>query len=286
MPKIAIKQVDAFTAMPLEGNPAGVVTAAEGLSGEEMQRIAREMNCSETAFVLRSKRGDFRLRYFTPAVEVDLCGHATIATLHALREEGRAAGAMRVETNVGLLAMEAAADGMCWMQQAQPAFRPFAEDPDEIAALLGLRPVDLEPEGGIGIAYTGLWDLLVAVRDLSALQGAHPDPGALAEHNRRHGITSTHLYCRETMLPGSTLHTRDFSPAAGVAEDPHTGTANGALGAYLVAEGRLAPGHHVFEQGWTVGRPGQIHVEVSPGGKGVRVGGEAVTVIVGSIFLS
>ncbi len=285
MRAIDVKQVDAFSRRPFEGNPAGVVTHALGLSEEEMQAIAKELNCSETAFVLPSGKADLRLRYFTPAQEVDLCGHATIAALHALREEGRITGPVQAETRVGVLDLEAGQD-MHWMRQDTPRIKACDDDPGAVAELLGLEYGDLDPEIPIGIGYTGLWDLLVPVRDLDVLRRAQPDMPELAAHNRSRGIVSTHLYCRQTELPGSTLHTRDFSPAAGVPEDPHTGTASGALAAYLVSRGMLAPGRHLFEQGWTVGRPGLIHVEVAPGAASVRVGGAAVTVLSGTLSLA
>lgn len=285
MRRVAVQQIDAFTEQPFAGNPAGVVTDAGGLTPEEMQLVARELNCSETAFVLRSDRADLRIRYFTPTIEVDLCGHATIATLHALNAEGRVHGNLTVETNAGLLGMEVRADATCWMEQARPAFRPFDGAAEDMLQLLGLGPADIDPDLQIGIAYTGLWDLLVPLRNLDALRRAAPDMRALGEHNRSIGVVSTHLFCRETVRAGSTLHTRDFSPAAGVPEDPHTGTASGALGAYLVKSGALAPGAHVFEQGWTVARPGLIFVEVGPKAVQVRVGGHAISVIQGDLLL-
>ena len=284
MRTIRIKQVDAFATRPFEGNPAGVVTDAGALTDSEMQAIAKEMNCSETAFVLPSSSADLRLRYFTPAQEVDLCGHATIATLHALREEGRPEGPLRAETPIGILEL-AVGTAMHWMRQDTPRFRAFDATPEAISELLGLDPGDLDPALPLGIAYTGLLDLLVPLRNLGALRRARPDMRELARHNKGMGVTSTHLYCRETERPDSTLHTRDFSPAAGVPEDPHTGTASGALGAFLVHAGVLAPGRHLFEQGWTVGRPGLIHVEVATGAAAVRVGGGAVTVLDGGMTL-
>lgn len=282
---IRILQVDAFTSRAFEGNPAGVVLDAGGLTEEQMQRIAREMNCSETAFVLPSERADLRFRYFTPAVEVDLCGHATIAALHALRASGRLRGQRTVETNAGLLQMEAQDDGTCWMEQARPKFRAFEGDLRDLVGLLAISVEDLDPGVPVGMAYTGLWDLLVPLRDRAALRRAAPNFAALAEHNRRLGVVSTHLFTRDTEDSGSTLHCRDFSPAAGVPEDPHTGTASGALGAYLVHLGALAPGRHVFEQGWTVSRPGQILVDVAEDALRVRVGGRAVTVLEGEMRL-
>lgn len=285
MRRVAVQQIDAFTSEAFFGNPAGVVTDASGLSPSEMQLVARELNCSETAFVLPSDQAEMRIRYFTPAVEVDLCGHATIATLHALNREGRVHGSVLAETNAGLLRLEVRHDKTCWMEQAKPAFRPFEGAAGEVAHLLGLEPADIDPSLPIGVAYTGLWDLLVPVRSLEALRRASPDARELGEHNRSIGVVSTHLFCRETVLEGSTLHTRDFSPAAGVPEDPHTGTASGALCAYLVKIGALAPGTHVFEQGWTVARPGLIFVEVAAEALGVRVGGHAVEIMRGELLL-
>lgn len=171
MRTIDIKQVDAFTRRALEGNPAGVVSHAEGLSDQEMQAVAKEMNCSETAFVLPSRRADLRLRYFTPAQEVDLCGHATIAALHALREEGRVTGPLQVETKVGILLLEAG-DDMHWMRQDTPRLRSCNDAPETIARLLGLDSEDIDPEIPIGLAYTGLWDLVVPLRNREALRRA------------------------------------------------------------------------------------------------------------------
>jgi trans-2,3-dihydro-3-hydroxyanthranilate isomerase len=284
--KIVVKQVDAFTNRPFFGNPAGVVGRAEGLSDREMQWIAREMNCSETAFVLPSSVADLRLRYFTPAIEVDLCGHATIAALAVLHEEGRVTGTVTVETRAGVLAMEVDSAGVAWMEQATPKVR--AIDPDDVSHIvrwLGLERNDLHPDIPLGLAFTGLWDLLVPVRDRSALRRAVPDGPALAAYTRRLGAVSAHLFCFETEYAESTLHARDFSPAVGVLEDPHTGTASGALAAYLVEKGVLTPGRFQFEQGWTVGRPGLILVEVHQHPWQVRVGGQATTVLEGEIRL-
>lgn len=278
--------MDAFTDTPFAGNPAGVVPEADGLTDAEMQKMAREMNCSETAFVLASDRAEMRFRYFTPAQEVDLCGHATIATLHVLGQEKGFQGGHRVETRAGVLTMEVAPDGTSWMEQAAPQWRPYTlTGLEDVAAILGLKPEDLDPRVPLALAYTGLWDLLVPVRNLAALHAARPDLSRLAAHNRALGVASTHLFTFETALEGSTLQARDFSPAVGIPEDPHTGTASGALGAYLVSLGVVAPGRMIFEQGWTVERPGLIHVEVSPGAQGVRVGGRAVTVVTGAMRL-
>lgn len=283
MRKISVLQVDAFSQVPFAGNPAGVVLEADGLDETVMQSIAAEMNCSETAFVSSGPSG-LRFRYFTPAVEVDLCGHATIAALHALGQQG-VVGELQVKTNVGVLNMSIGQDGTCWMEQAEPQFRPVDSDQlVTVAGLLGLSREQIQSDIPLGLAYTGLWDLMVPVKDLHTLRTIRPDFDGLEKLNRQQGAASTHVYTFQTERQGSTLHARDFSPAVGVPEDPHTGTASGALGAWLVHQGVLKPGEHVFEQGWSVGRPGFIHVSLSEN-REVRVGGYAATVLRGEIFL-
>lgn len=280
MDRLFVLQVDAFTRVPFAGNPAGVVPEAAGLTAAQMQAIAREMNLSETAFVLPAEDADLALRFFTPTHEVDLCGHATVAAVHALGERGRLAARARVRTRAGLLEVERRPDGTVWMTQAPLALRDVP--PEARAALpdlLGLAPEDLDPARPLVLASTGLWDLLVPVRSRAALFRARPHLSALAEHNRALGVASTHLYTFDPVEPGHTLHARDFSPAVGVPEDPHTGTATGALVAALVRLGHLPPGPVAVEQGWTVGRPGVILAESD--GTHVRVGGAAVTVLEG-----
>jgi trans-2,3-dihydro-3-hydroxyanthranilate isomerase len=302
MKGIRVYQMDAFTQAPFGGNPAGVVPHADGLTEEQMQLIAREMNCSETAFVLSTKTSgaDVRVRFFTPSEEVDLCGHATISTFVALAQEGRFGRKWPItvvqETNVGLLPVLISQDAEgqihAFMTQAAPAFRELDMPRPLAARLLGLEEEDLDPELPIGLAYTGLWDLFVPIRTVEAFQRMKPDLAKIAELNREQGVASTHCYSLETVEADSHLHTRDFSPALGIAEDPATGTANGALGAFLLHHGIFEPKQERIclkvEQGYEIGRPSTIYVEVdgeprSP--RTVRVGGTAVTVLEGKMAL-
>jgi len=185
-----------------------------------------------------------------------------------------------VRTRAGVFEVEREADGTVWMTQAPLALRPVPPDAAAaLPALLGLAAEDLDTTHPLVLASTGLWDLLVPVRSRAALLRARPHLAALAEHNRSLGSVSTHLYAFDPVEPGHTLHARDFSPAVGVPEDPHTGTATGALVAALVRLGRLPPGRVAVEQGWSVGRPGIILAESD--GTRVRVGGTAVTVLEG-----
>lgn len=295
--------MDAFTDRPFGGNPAGVVTDADGLTDAQMQSIAREMNLSETAFVMNCQDGsaDFHVRFFTPAVEVDLCGHATIATFFTLSEDGRLAddGPRRraqQKTRAGVLPVDVyLRDGrtsLVMMAQATPSFRGVEVDGELLSRCLGVPRGEIESTGmPVQLAFTGIWHLVVPVPRLERLVGLRPDFLLLRTLNESLRVVTTHVFTLETLAPGATAHARDFAPAAGVYEDPVTGTANGALGAYLVHNGIVRSAGDVtvvVEQGHAVGRPGRVTVEVAGREKsvlGVRVGGCAVTVLDGMMYL-
>ncbi|MGZ6507190.1 MAG: PhzF family phenazine biosynthesis protein [Tumebacillaceae bacterium] len=300
MTQVRIYQMDAFTHVPFGGNPAGVVPNADGLTTEQMQKIAREMNCSETAFVLstETKGADVRVRFFTPQEEVDLCGHATISAFVVLGLEERFKRSLPFtvvqETNVGLLPVMISHDAtgrvQALMTQAAPLFKECDLTRSEAARLLGIEESDIDPNLPIGLAYTGLWDLLVPIKTLEAFERMQPEYASIGAYNKSLGVASTHCYSLETVEKTSHLHTRDFSPAVGIAEDPATGTANGALGAFLLHHGILIPEREqmslMVEQGFEIGRPSYITVEVdgeprSP--RTVRVGGTAVPILQGTM---
>ncbi|GMA64491.1 PhzF family phenazine biosynthesis protein [Alicyclobacillus fastidiosus] len=275
---IEVSQVDAFTTTPFHGNPAGVVLNAKGIEPTMRQQIARELNCSETVFIEQGVTGRFKFRYYTPATEVDLCGHATVAALHTLYETYHLSGDILVETNVGMLPMRMEEDGTVWMRQADPQFCEL-DGAMRAAVVRALRveDTDVHPSLPFELAFTGLLDILVPLKKLDTLHQLAPQFDMLSSICRELGAASVHVYTTETVGAESTVHARDFSPAVGVNEDPHTGTANGALGASLVRAGVIEPKRHVFEQGWSIGRPGHILVEVTQD-MAVSVGGKAVTV--------
>ncbi len=322
--KVKVYQVDAFTDVPLGGNPAGVVPDAAGLSDVEMQLIAREMALSETAFVLPVSpagqgQADLRERFFTPKAEVELCGHATIGTFWLLAKLGRigAKGWGRELPGTGRwrevqLVQETGAGNLpvivrysrggrrinrVLMAQARPRRLARLGDAEraELAAILHVNPFSICVLHRVGDApaeiwTTGLPDLILPVLDLATLRALAPDHGRLAELSRRLGVISVHAFTLETESPKADAHARDFSPAVGIPEESATGTASGAMGAYMAANrlGRASagPGPYtlLFEQGHILGRPSSINVEVD-GEEGhpsaVRVGGRAVTVLEG-----
>jgi PhzF family phenazine biosynthesis protein len=281
--------VDAFTSEPLSGNAAGLVPDAGGLGAAAMQAIARELNASETAFLTESEAADRRIRYFTPAQEVDLCGHATVASHAWLAEAGEIdAGTHSLETNVGVIEVTVD-DGMVWMTQDDAVVETVDVAYERVADALGADPATLRDVGAdlpLATASTGLGFLVVPVNFLAALSGLEPDTGAIAALTEELDVTGVYAFSFDALDVDSTLHGRMFAPAAGVDEDPVTGTASGAVGAYLreveAFDGEL-PEEMVLEQGHFVDRPGTVRVRARS--DPVEVGGRAVTALDGSVVV-
>ena len=279
--------VDAFTTDPLAGNAAGVVPHAEDLSADRMGAVAAELAVSETAFVLPSDDADRRLRYFSPTREVDLCGHATIAAHAHLHEAGAIdPGEHTVETNVGVLDVEVDPDGVVRMTQNRPTVRRVDVGYDRLGDALGIDPAALRDVGAdlpTAVASTGLAFLMVPVNFLTHLSGAAPDDAALEALAGEYDAAGVYAFTFDTLNGDSTLHARAFAPSLGIPEDPATGTAAGACGAYLREVGAFDgefPDTVIVEQGHFVDRPGRIRVQV---GAEVQVGGRAVTSLDGRL---
>jgi PhzF family phenazine biosynthesis protein len=273
--KIPIAQIDAFTDRAFGGNPAAVVLDAEGLSDAEMQAIAREMNLSETAFLTPSQKGDYRLRWFTPGAEVTFCGHATVATGHAMYEAGLfAAPRVVFETLGGTLGLTRA-DDVFWLEPEPRHLTEYGEPLDAILNALGV------PQSGLANwgrpTLTPECDLLLPCSSLNVLR--HSRSGSeLGPLGTSLGIRGFALITLETIEPASKTHSRFYAPSVGIAEDPVTGSMHASLAVYMRD---LAPEHFVAEQGDLMGRPGRLEIETS----GPRVGGRAVTVLRGELLL-
>lgn len=276
--------VDAFTQEPLTGNAAGVVPDADGLSERQMQAVARELGASETAFLLPSDSADRRVRYFTPTTEVDLCGHATIASHAHLHDDHVIEdGEHTLETNVGVLDIVVEPGGRVWMSQDDPVVRTVDVEPDRVADALGIDETALDVDGlPLAYATTGLPFLVVPVRLLSDLGGAEPDMEAVDAIAESIDAVGLYAFTFDALEGDSTLHGRMWAPGAGVPEDPVTGTASGAVGAYLRRFDAFdtMPEAMVFEQGHFVDRPGRVFVAI---GEAVKVGGYAATVLDGEL---
>lgn len=298
-------QADVFTATPLAGNPLAVFPTAEGISDGEMQALAREMNLSETTFVLPSSKATRRLRIFTPAAEVPLAGHPVIGTWWVLAERRSidvpADGVHRItqETGRGVLPVDihlaSGTPTMVEMVQAPPEFQQPLADTAELARLLGGDATLIASDGPRPqVVSTALPQLMVPIAGRARLQ-ALPSGGAGADLARYLDTLGTHCAMCYTLDTGDktvTARCRMFAPGLGVPEDPATGSAAGALGAYLVRHGAAPLTNGVarltLEQGIEMGRPARITVTVRVAGDAideVRVGGQAVIVIEGEVRL-
>ncbi len=278
--------VDAFTREPFAGNPCAVFPDAGALDARTMQRIANELNLSETAFVVPSSRADVGVRYFTPIEEMPLAGHPTLATAHVLHGLGRIGACATFEMPAGTVPVETTPDGEgLRYTMTQPAPRFLGAVPRAwIARGLGLDESDLLEAPESQTVSTGCPMLMVPLASEAALDRCAPDRAVIfADPGRT--FMSVHVFAR---LPGSepAFSARHFSPPGDVPEDPVTGSACGAMSALAFASGLIDRAGFTVSQGRHVGRPGTVYVDVlgAPDRiSGVRIGGHAVTVACGRI---
>ena len=294
MNRIKIKQVDAFTSLPFGGNPAGVVTDANNISDDIKQKIAKEMNLSETAFVSHSDKADFKVQFFTPRFEVDLCGHATIATFDTLYKENKldlSKDKIYQETKAGILPIEIRNINnktIFMMTQVSPIFENLDYLRDEVAKSLNLSSDDLLTYP-LEKVSTGLWWLVFGVKSLELLKNINPDLNKISKLSEVNDFAGFSIFAMETIDKEATYHIRSIAPFCGVAEDPVCGTGNGCVASYIVHH-KLIEGNKlslIGEQGNFVNRPGRVYVEIQNNNgdiTDVKIGGEATTVLEGEII--
>jgi trans-2,3-dihydro-3-hydroxyanthranilate isomerase len=284
--------LDVFTTTRFQGNPVAVFTDGDSLSNDQMQAIAREMNLAETVFVQKptDERALARLRIFTTREELKLAGHPVVGTWFLLAELGvvpAQEGGVHVmqETGAGVLPVEIRfKDGRpqrVTMTQTEAAFRPVKFKKSALAKSLGLSPKDFDPHLDPECVSTGIFNLMVPLRNRAGLGKISMN---MFELRKLLGKNATMAYCFASGGNGKVF-SRGMLPWE-IYEDPATGSAAGSLGAYLVRHGKLAPGHTLtILQGEEMGRPSHIEVEVTQSGKKLvpRVSGAAVKVFEGTI---
>jgi PhzF family phenazine biosynthesis protein len=300
MRRYKIKQIDAFTDRLFGGNPAGVVTSAEGLTDKEMQSIANEMNLSETAFILNSDIADFRIRWFTPKKEVLFCGHATVASLHALAEEGKRGMendgefSFKVETMIGVITVDVIkSNGKIQIILHSPKITLLREDVDKAALLEALKIKEEELDHSYPVMREKNLDYLyVPVNGLEALKNLDYDYSNLDKFCAKYNFPGVCVFTKETFDDDSQIHSRFFAPLYGVREDPVTGSAQGPLGVYFIINGIIEfTGNEInikSEQGDIMGRPGRLIINLRKdeyGNFSSKLISSAVTVIDGEIYL-
>ena len=286
--------VDAFTETVFGGNPAGVVIIPDGADfpdDETMRKTAAELRYSETAFIKKLNDKEFNIRYFTPAAEVDLCGHATIGSFVALADAGlvKAGEHYTNHTLAGTIGIDVG-EGSVLMDMAVPQYIneiATAEGQKELYEIMGLSA---EGQGEVEGQYlipemisTGLPDIMMPVKNEEELAKIAPDFSALAKLSERYEVVGVHAFTVNT--EDGAVHCRNFAPLYDIDEEAATGTSNGALTYYLYRKNIVKPGvENTFIQGEAMDRPSKINSKLTEeGGVKVQVGGNGVLLAKGDI---
>ncbi|KZL88637.1 PhzF family isomerase [Clostridium magnum] len=299
--KYNLYQIDSFTKEKFTGNPAGVITNADGLTDDEMQRIARELNNSETAFIFSSNSNEYdaHVRFFTPTNEVPICGHATIAA-HYARAIENGLGTSRVyhKTGAGILPVDIVkenGDYKIVMTQGKIEFGDIIDsiNKEELLAALNIKNSDLLENYEIQIVSTGHSKVMVGIKSIATLNTLQPDYNALSKLSETIKCNGYYVFTVNSKDSDILIHGRMFAPAIGINEDPVTGNANGPLGAYLVHHKLVKQNNSLFsfkaKQGEAIGRPGIIEVEVKIEDEKpiqVKVSGNAVIIFKSELSLN
>lgn len=295
---------DVFTGRKFEGNQLAVFPDARGLSAAQMQTITREMNFSESTFLLpaESPETDIRMRIFTPGSELPMAGHPTIGSTFALAHDGTiAAGRERWVFGLGIgptpveLTWTNGALSFAWMDQRPPVFREPASARADVIRAAGVDPAAVDATGlPVEEISCGTQFIFVPVQTRAAVDAAEPDLGAMRRLTSAFpsGHIALFIFSTEPVDPGVAAYSRMFAPAIGIAEDPATGGASGPLGSYLVKHGLVSREQRrdmVSLQGVAMGRPSRIHMRITEDANGqitrVQVGGQAVRVGEGTLDL-
>lgn len=308
MKKARYVRVDVFASKPFGGNPLAVFPESQNLDSREMQLLAKEMNLSETTFVLPPTKGsgaDFRVRIFVPDMEIRYAGHPTIGTFYVLAREGRIklrgpVTTVKMEVKAGVMPVEIHSSRGKVTEvvtvQNRPEFMRTFDEPGIIAEALSLKRSDFDTKRmPIQLVSTGLPWVIVPVKSRRAVENASGNVSAFAEAIKPlpKGVVDLYVTCLDPVDRSSTTHSRGFSLVSkSVVEDPATGSASGCLGAYLV-HNKLIPIRRatriINEQGYEIERPSKISIEVRTSNtkeiESVRVGGTVVHMMDGTAFL-
>lgn len=285
--------VDAFTDRPLSGNPCAIVVEAESLSYEEMLSIAKEMNQSETAFLMKSEKFDLKARYFTPAEEIPLAGHPTIASVHLALELGlidKNKDSISLELNDGPIGIEIQRNNNeCHIRmfQRKPIFSEIHES-SEVLRMFNIDEQDLIPGCKIQTVSTGTRQLMVPLKDHESLKKLKLDNDKYSAYQKKMNVFGPHFFC----LKGNTSHgdtfARHLSAPPDTPEDAFTGSATGGMAAYLWKYNLINKNIFTAEQGHWMGRPGRATVEIIGSRDNIEtvcISGTATTVINGKLNL-
>ena len=291
--KYNLYQIDSFSKEKFTGNPAGVITNADGLTDDEMQKIARELNNSETAFIFSSNSNDYdvHVRFFTSTSEVPICGHATIAAHYARAvEDGLDTSRVYHKTGAGILPVDIIKENEDYkivMTQGKIEFGAIIDGiiKEELLAALNVNNSDLLKNYKIQIVSTGHSKVMVGIKSIETLNKLQPDYNALSKLSKIIKCNGYYVFTVNSQESDILINGRMFAPAVGINEDPVTGNANGPLGAYLVKHNLVKHNNSIFKfkakQGEAIKRTGIIEVEVKIEDKKpveVKISGNAVII--------
>lgn len=285
MSKVSYYTVDVFAERKYAGNQLAVFRNAKEISSDEMLNIAREMNYSETTFILSDEQnnGGFDVRIFTPKEEVPFAGHPTIGTAHIIRNEilqGKAENLL-LNLKVGQISVTFSEDGYCWMKQIQPQFGQ-QHQLDIFAQLLNLAVSDIDERFPIEEVSTGLPFFIVPLKNIAALKKAKVNKEKYFDFIKTTMAKGILVFCPETHESQNDISVRVFVDYYGVPEDPATGSGNGCLAGYLVKHGYFGKAaiNIRSEQGYEIGRPSLLLLKAEQSGENIDifVGGKSVIV--------
>jgi len=293
MKSLKMKKAHVFAEGLNGGNPAGIVFLEENISFKEMKLIAGIINpISETVFISPSEKANYKFQYFTPTSEIEICGHATIGGFFALycnEKSRKERKTLYTETKIGVfpVTLYFGAGELCkaMMEQGTPEFSTINVDPETLVQVLGMSLKDLDTSLPLQVVSTGRPKLLVPVTSKNILNTLRPDFDQMIEFCQKIKATGIHVFTFETEDVTSLVHCRHFAPLVGVNEDPATGNSNAALGAYLYKHEKLDNQEFTAEQGYAMGRPSKLFVEVDFETGNVSVGGSATIVMEGIVHV-
>ena len=286
--KLEIFQIDAFTKVPFQGNPAAVAFS-DRLNTKEKKLIANEMNLSETAFISKSKKADYKLQWFTPTTEVKLCGHATIASLHFLTKKKLLKNGRQIkfETLSGILNCFREKNNY-FMQLPIPKISIYKNSSEELFGILGLKTNVHNKDLPFVIVNHEI--CYINVNSLDVLRNIEPDFNALLKLGKtKREFRNLVVFTTETFEKNNSAHSRCFAPYFGINEDPVTGSTNGPLLLVLIKLGSINQQKKIisvtFEQGDFIGRNGRVKVIFNTVKNELYISGKAVTILKGSLSI-
>ncbi len=307
MPTAEYHLLDVFTNEAFGGNPLAVFLNAQGIDPATMQRIAKELNLSESVFILPpvEENSDYQLRIFTPAREVPMAGHPTVGAAFAMVKLGvlgpsnpppNTPYTYHFDEGVGVIPVEVLFgpddnDLMVTMDQPLPDFGEALDNRADIVAMLGLQGEDLHPDLPVQAVSTGVPFTLIPLANLDAVRRAALQQDAWSALLKDTSAPEVLIFCTETEDDAHSVHSRMFAPSMGISEDPATGAASGPLGCYLVRHGVIQArpqAQIISEQGYEMGRPSLVHITITTLDDEitrVRVGGQCVMMGDGRLYL-